>query len=411
MNCEYEFHFLSDVLEKCHIHSVLVAEEDTLADIFEPYMKTIIGVGLNLDLPISKVLGRIEEKTKYKLNNEMYLRYIFIKLPFRSEKNVLAVGPYLSSPITQNKILEMCEAVGFAPDAQRFLLEYYLSLPVILENDRMHVMIDTFCERIWSSSAFSIVEINGDINLTVAPVDQLLRSDDFNEALASVESMELRYSFENELINAVVLGQQHKENLFSSVFNEKMFEKRLQDPLRNAKNYCIIMNTILRKAAEQGGVHPLYIDRASSKFAAKIELITDVRVVADFMAEMFYAYCRLVRKHSTNGYSTVVKKAILMIDSDISAELSLKSIANRLDITSVYLATVFKKETGKTVTEYVRGRRINRAVQLLNTTNLQIQTVAMHCGIMDVQYFSRIFKKEIGKTPKEYRNAVRREST
>lgn len=37
---------------------------------------------------------------------------------------------------------------------------------------------------------------------------------------------------------------------------------------------------------------------------------------------------------------------------------------------------------------------------------MQIQTIAQHCGISDINYFTRIFKKQIGKTPKEYRNSI-----
>lgn len=96
-----------------------------------------------------------------------------------------------------------------------------------------------------------------------------------------------------------------------------------------------------------------------------------------------------------------------MIDSDISANISLQILAEKQGITPEYLATVFKKETGKTLMEYVRDKRMQRALYLLNTTNLQIQTIAMHCGIMDVQYFSKVFKKETGKTPKEYRKLMR----
>ena len=40
---------------------------------------------------------------------------------------------------------------------------------------------------------------------------------------------------------------------------------------------------------------------------------------------------------------------------------------------------------------------------LLDTTHLQVQTVAAHCGIMDLQYFLKLFKKRVGKTPREYR--------
>ena len=196
--------------------------------------------------------------------------------------------------------------------------------------------------------------------------------------------------------------------MFSAAFNDQMFEHRLQDSVRNAKNYCIIMNTLLRKAAETGGVHPIYIDRVSSDFAAKIERAAVVKEIYELMREMFSSYCRLVHKHSTQKYSAVVKSAVLMIDSDISAEISLRTLAEKLGITSGYLATVFKRETGKTVSEYIRDRRISHAVHLLRTTSLQIQTVAMHCGIMDVQYFSKLFKKQIGKTPKEYRDTIRR---
>jgi YesN/AraC family two-component response regulator len=60
-----------------------------------------------------------------------------------------------------------------------------------------------------------------------------------------------------------------------------------------------------------------------------------------------------------------------------------------------------------TVSEYIREKRINYAEHLLLTTHLQIQTVALHCGIMDVQYFSKIFKKQTGKTPKEFRNSAK----
>jgi len=60
----------------------------------------------------------------------------------------------------------------------------------------------------------------------------------------------------------------------------------------------------------------------------------------------------------------------------------------------------------KTVSEYVRYKRIEHAKYLLGTTHLQIQTVAQHCGIMDVQYFLKAFKKEVGKTPKEYREMI-----
>jgi YesN/AraC family two-component response regulator len=215
--------------------------------------------------------------------------------------------------------------------------------------------------------------------------------------------MEKRYGFENELMEAVAQGQIHKETQLFSAFSEHHFEKRVSDPLRNAKNYSIIMNTLLRKAAEKGGVHPMYLDSLSSSFAVRIEALTSHTDHFEFMLEMFRAYCRLVRKHTMQGLSPIVRKAVLMIDADLSANLSLATLAEAQNVSSGYLATIFKKETDKTVSEYIREKRVKQAKHLLSTTNLQVQTIALHCGIMDVQYFTKLFKKETGKTPKEYR--------
>ncbi|MBO5899054.1 MAG: helix-turn-helix transcriptional regulator, partial [Clostridia bacterium] len=66
-----------------------------------------------------------------------------------------------------------------------------------------------------------------------------------------------------------------------------------------------------------------------------------------------------------------------------------------------------KRETGKTLSEYTREKRIQHAAHLLATTQLQIQTVALHCGMMDVQYFSKVFKRELGLTPSEYRQSLK----
>jgi YesN/AraC family two-component response regulator len=208
------------------------------------------------------------------------------------------------------------------------------------------------------------------------------------------------------MIRAVTLGQIHKEKQFLLGFESMQLEMRSASPLRSIKNYSIIMNTLLRKAAEEGGVHPVYLDRISSDFARKIEETSVLSAFPLLMKEMFRSYCRLVRKHVTRKYSPAVQKAILLIDSDLSAPLTLSAIAAAEGLSEGYLATVFKKETGKTVSEYVREKRMKHAAHLLITTRLQIQTIALHCGIMDVQYFSKLFKKYTGKTPKEYRETA-----
>ena len=107
------------------------------------------------------------------------------------------------------------------------------------------------------------------------------------------------------------------------------------------------------------------------------------------------------------NYSPPVQKAILYIDADLTADLSLSALAGAQNISPSYLSSLFRQETGQTLTDHVNHKRIKQAMQLLSTTHLQVQTVAQHCGILDVHYFSKVFKKYAGQTPKQYRETHR----
>ena len=98
-----------------------------------------------------------------------------------------------------------------------------------------------------------------------------------------------------------------------------------------------------------------------------------------------------------------VRKAIIAIESGLNTDLSLSALAKQQGVSQSYLSRLFKKETETNITEYINQRRMERAENLLVSTRLQIQTIAQHCGIMDVQYFSRLFKKAKGLSPAEYR--------
>ena len=348
-------------------------------------------------------INKINHKTIYKITDKFKLRYIFFQLPETATNSIIIIGPYTHSVLNDSQILEISESGGFSPHDTRQVEEYFASIPVISENSHLFILLDCFCEHIWKSS-FEITDLGKQENISFSPTKSGNNKKD--DLLLDMKAMERRYRLENEIMDAVSNGQAYKVNQIFTGFNERSFEKRTNDSLRNLKNYCVIMNTLLRKAAERGGVHPMYIDRVSSKFASQIEKIPSVERITNVMADMFTEYCELVKKRSTENYSPIVAETIIMIDADISADLSLSLLAERLNISSVYLSMLFKKEIGVTLTEYIRNKRMNHAAHLLRTTNLQVQTIAMHCGIADLQYFSKQFKKQMGKTPKEYREAV-----
>ncbi|MBQ9162619.1 MAG: helix-turn-helix domain-containing protein [Clostridia bacterium] len=407
MSYEKEVKLLCDTFKRCRIPASVVSPLDPIDNVIDFSIRDILYKDYGKQPTLQSFIGTLLPNTMYRYTDEFKLCYIYLRLTNTSDTSVLFIGPYLSESLSSRQLLELGENLGVPPKSQRYFERYYSNIPVVSEGAAVLVMLDAFCEHIWKTPAFAICNVNAPDGAAVMPVRDQSPSDNFDDTLFNIKTMEMRYKFENELMQAVALGQIHKEKLMLNSFSEEMFEKRVSDPLRNAKNYSIIMNTLLRKAAEQGGVHPVHIDKMSSEFARSIEQVTSLSQNNALMREMFRSYCKLVRKHAIRNYSLAVQKTILLIDNDLSTDLSLSTLAKQQNISPAYLSSLFKKETGKTVSEYIREKRIRYAASLLESTHLQVQTVALHCGIMDVQYFSKLFKKQMRKTPKEYRAAAR----
>ena len=403
---ENELNLLCSTFQKSHIRVELVTEAAVAAAILPEDVETDLMLGNDVRLWHSVLRQSLKPATLYKTADEYRRTYLYLLLPERVEKTVLLIGPYLPEALTQEELLELGEQNGLSPQMQRYVSEYFNSIPVLSETNFLLLMLESFCEHIWNTSVFAVIDVESEPRAPVSLIHGKTNSDRFEDNLVNMKVLEERYSFENELLQAVTNGQIHKEKQLLAAFSQEVFEMRTASPLRNVKNYCIIMNTLLRKAAEQGGVHPAYLDRVSSDFAIKIEQMSLVSEFSAMMHEMFVGYCRLVRKHSIKRYSPVVQKTVLLIDSDLSAPLTLSTLAAAQGLSEGYLATVFKRETEKTISEYVREKRMKHAAHLLTTTRLQIQTIALHCGIMDVHYFTKQFKKHTGKTPKEYRESA-----
>ena len=111
----------------------------------------------------------------------------------------------------------------------------------------------------------------------------------------------------------------------------------------------------------------------------------------------------MIRQYSLRNSSLLVQKVVTYIDTDLCADLSLKSLSEQLSVNPNYLSTLFKKEMGTSLTDFVNHRRITHAQRLLLSTDMPIKLVAQNVGIPDVAYFSRLFKRITGMTPKVFR--------
>ncbi|MBO5090732.1 MAG: AraC family transcriptional regulator [Clostridia bacterium] len=398
-----ELIFMKRILEKTNINLFVV---DYDAQIKNNIKNTFQGLLDYVDdnYCLCDFFPNLKERTLYKVSDVLNCHYIFIKLPKTEKDRILIVGPFLKQELYRTEILEKGEQLHLNAAVLKQLEYFYASVPVLRDDGQFFALINTFCEQLWGSTdSYTAIDLNHDDASTLFNYKQVKVVVSEAENNWKIDLMEKRYAYEEQLLRAVSRGQIHKAEQMLSSFSSLAFESRSNDDLRNYKNYSIIMNTLLRKAAQDGGVHPIHLDKVSSEFAKKIELISSINSIKEIMAQMLNDYCRLVRKHSIKQYSPLVQRAIIKIENDLTADLSLKQLSSLNNVSTSYFSSLFKNETGQTLTDYVNNQRINQAKHLLRTTNLQVQTVAQLCGILDLHYFSKLFKRYVGKTPKEYR--------
>jgi two-component system response regulator YesN len=87
-------------------------------------------------------------------------------------------------------------------------------------------------------------------------------------------------------------------------------------------------------------------------------------------------------------------------------DLGVETIAQHLYINSSYLRSVFKKEVGMTVIDYLLLVRMNKAKELIRAGQIKLADIAEMIGYSDAGYFSKSFKKHYGLSPSEYENSI-----
>lgn len=86
-----------------------------------------------------------------------------------------------------------------------------------------------------------------------------------------------------------------------------------------------------------------------------------------------------------------------------SCNLSNKALAEYVYLTPAYLSSLFKKETGKTISDYIIEVRIEKSKELLKKPRIKLFEIARAVGYSDANYYAKAFKKQVGLTPSEYR--------
>ncbi len=105
----------------------------------------------------------------------------------------------------------------------------------------------------------------------------------------------------------------------------------------------------------------------------------------------------------------VIEETVQYIKDNISGELTLELLSERVNFSKVYFHKLFRASCGKNLREYIEEQRIKAAIELLTSTDKTLTQIAYECGFSSQSYFSYAFKRRMGKAPREYAKDIFKE--
>lgn len=329
----------------------------------------------------------------------------YVVLRYSGEDEFLLAGPVLFENLTGARFEALFTRLNLPEILREPLQAYYYGLPVFTDQGSLETLFTLLANYLCGEGQYEVQRTSeNDLDDWYHMYSNYLQVPD--QPFQGIQYIEERYQVENELLQAVSKGNENQALELIARFNTITLPQRLPDALRDMKDYTITLNTLLRKSAEQAGVHPIHIDAYSNQNVQQIETITSLDQINQFRRKIVIGYCRMVNEYNLKDHSLPVQKIINYVSTDLTADLSLKAFASRLNINASYLSSLFKKEMGVPLTEYVNQHRIEHAQRLLLCTDLPTKSVAVQCGVSDMHYFSRLFKQIVGVTPKVFREST-----
>lgn len=210
------------------------------------------------------------------------------------------------------------------------------------------------------------------------------------------------YIFNNDI--SFLIQSKNIPKVLSILKEKHQQEKENGQSISNKKSDLIIWNAIYTKEIIKNGVsksalHPLY-----NKFYYKIQAITNLAELQELEISMAIAYFNILINDIEVTNNFMINKMLQYIHVNIENHSSLDKLARDLNISVGYASDCFKKNMGVSVMRYVQKIKIERAKNLLLSTDESILYIGILLGFYDQSHFSRTFKSIVGVSPTHYRN-------
>lgn len=211
---------------------------------------------------------------------------------------------------------------------------------------------------------------------------------------------------ENAMYSAIILGNiiafEEQRGLWSAFVTEK-----LPVTIGRYRNLWDSFFAACRKWGNDSEIpeEELYADMAIKTFG---DMLPGPWTEVEIRMDKYFLLCvsRLIecRKHIQNVLG-MMSKIVNFLELNYMKKLSQQEIADYFHVNKDYLSRAFKKHTGIGMAKYLNNIRIQKAKELLSSSDLTVMEIADRVGYFDAKYFSRQFKLACFMTPAQYRQS------
>lgn len=323
--------------------------------------------------------------------------YTLLPLP---EGDVLLLGPMVQDEDWELHCRQIARTMGLNEEQNRQLLDYFLRLPKICILAWYFPFVKALADHLYGERCSVRHVSHEELACDALPVRTVFPRE---KPVLSMEMLEDRYCLEKKLLAAVHQGDASAAQQALQSFSGVTVPPRPGESRQLSLQYRLVaLNALLRKEAERAEVHPFYLDGLYNDLMSKIGSIHSARQEHQMVLSMVTQYCERVRQYSAAGYSPMVREAIYYIGGHLGDDLTLHRLADMLNVNRSYLSGLFRRETGRNLTDYVNTARVEFAANLMLYSQYSVAAASAAAGIPDTSYFSKLFKRVMGVSPTQY---------
>lgn len=222
------------------------------------------------------------------------------------------------------------------------------------------------------------------------------------------------YNPEIEFYSVIRSGDTKKVRQFCQepFIHKEGLGKLSENPLRNIRYHFVITIALIARYCIDGGLDVSTSYGLSDFYIQKADTCTTPEEINElhFTAVMDYT-TRMKQLRKEKICSQQVAKCIDYIHDNLHTRITVDTLANYVNLNPSYLSRLFKKETGCSISEYIRNLKIDAAKNMLIYSEFSPSEIASILAFSDQSHFTEAFRKYTGVTPRKFQTLHLREMT